>query len=438
MTIKNIFVLDTNVILYHANSIFHYPNAEVVIPLCVINKLDDFKESFTSSGKNANSFLHKLEILSQKGNLNEGVVLTNQAKLLIYSKTSNKELPTYFNLKKTANQVLLACLSLTEQIEQEKPDEFKNIILISNDNNLRIRAKILGLQTQPFEEQKIVVDDIYASIKKLEFNQEQWHQIQTTDGIKYQPKNSFNNQYYFAKHKEKTFLLRYLDKWDRLIRANKKQSVWNITPRNLEQAAAIDLLLNKKISILFLAGKAGTGKTLLALAAAIEQLFQNKYKKILVARPFVPMGRDMGFLPGSLAEKMSPWMQPLMDALEFTASYSSNGKFFVPQELIDTGKIEIEALTYIRGRSIPSRFILIDEAQNLTPHEIKTIITRVGENSKIVFTGDPYQIDNPYVDTYSNGLFYAMEKFKSTTLAGQIFLTQGERSELAELASNLL
>lgn len=430
MEAKNTFVLDTNIILYHAHSIFHYPNAEVVVPLCVINKLDDFKGSFTSSGKNASIFLHNLENLSKKKNLNGGIDLENGAKLFIYSKTSSKELPSYFHTKKTSNQVLLTCFALLE--------EKKNITLISNDSNLRIRAKILGIQAQPFEEQKITINDIYSQSQELVFTKKQWAELQTTDAIEYSLPNAFENQYYFSKKEEKIFLFRYLKKWQRLLKVNQKQTIWNISSRNFEQTIAIDLLLNEKIPVLFLAGKAGTGKTLLALAAAIEQIFQNKYKKILVTRPFVPMGRDMGFLPGSLSEKISPWMQPLMDALEFIASYNNNEKFFTPQEMIDIGKIELEALTYIRGRSIPSRFILIDEAQNLTPHEVKTIITRVGENSKIVFTGDPYQIDNPYVDTYSNGLSYAMEKFKGSSLAGQVFLTKGERSKLAELAANLL
>jgi PhoH-like ATPase len=425
------FVLDTNVILHHADSIFSYPNAKVMIPLCVVNKLDDFKGTFTSLGKNAGIFLRRLEDLGKKGSLKDGVVLENNAKFFIYSKMSaSQKLPFYFSEKKTSNQVLLTCLSLLEEKE--------DFVLVSNDSNLRIRAKILGIQTQPFEKQTVIIEDIYSNVKNLEFEKEQWEELQQTDAIECPDLDSFDNQYYSAKQKEKVYLFRYLKAWKRLVKIDKKKSIWNIKSKNLEQASAIDLLLNEKIFIVFLAGKAGTGKTLLALASAIEQLFQNKYKKVLVSRPFIPMGRDVGFLPGTLMEKMSPWMQPLMDALEFIASYNSKGKHFVPQEIIDKQKIELEALTYIRGRSIPNRFILIDEAQNLTPHEIKTIITRVGDNSKIVFTGDPYQIDNPYVDTYSNGLSYAMEKFKNSPLAGQVFLTKGERSKLAEMASNLL
>ena len=434
MEIKNqnySVVLDTNVILHHSNSIFRYQRPEVIIPLCVIHKLDDFKTSLTSLGKNASTFLRKLENLAKLGDLNQGITLENGTKLIVYHKTDTiSKLPSYFNKNKTSNQVLLTCLALLA--------EKKNIILISNDLNLRIRAKVLKIQSLPFEEQNIDVENIYCAIEELQLTQKQWQELQTTDAIEYQPTNTFANQYYFAKKEAELYLFRFLDKWKRLHKVSNKQSVWNIKARNLEQAAAINLLLDEKIPIVFLAGKAGTGKTLLALAAAIEQLFQNKYNKILVSRPFVPMGRDIGYLPGGLVEKMNPWMQPLMDVLEFIESHSSKNKYFATQDIIDKKKIELEALTYIRGKSIPNRFILIDESQNLTPHEIKTIITRVGEKSKIVFTGDPYQIDNPYVDTYSNGLSYVMGKFKHSTLAGMVSLVKGERSQLAELAANLL
>ena len=423
------YVFDTNIILHHANSIFYYPKSEVIIPFCVINKLNDFQGGFTSLGKNVNHFLQKLEDLAKDKDISKGILLKNEARLFIYSTKDNKKLPTYFNEKKTSNQVLLACLNLKEE---------KNVCLISNSNSLRLKAKLLGILAKPFEETSHVAKNIYTSTQYLETSEEQLAELKKTDAIEIDLKDTFSNQYFYTKHQDKFYLLKYLIGWKRLLRVDKKKTIWNINPRNLEQAAAIDLLLDERVPIVFLAGKAGTGKTLLALAAAIEQLTKNIYKKILVSRPFVPMGRDMGFLPGTLMEKMIPWMQPLMDALEFIASYNSTGKKFNPKEMIDNNKIELEALTYIRGRSIPKRFILIDEAQNLTPHEIKTIITRVGEDSKIVFTGDPYQIDNPYVNTYSNGLTYAMEKFKSSELAGQIFLSKGERSQLAELASNLL
>ena len=423
------YVFDTNIILHHANSIFCYPQSEIIIPFCVINKLNDFQGGLTSLGKNASYFFQKLEEITKDKDLSKGILLENGAKLLIYSTQGTKKLPTYFNEKKTSSQVLLACLTLKEE---------KNICLISNNNSLRLKAKLLDIPAKPFEETSNATKDIYTKIQYLEASNPQLKELKKTDAIAIELKDTFSNQYFYTKDQEKSYLLKYLEKWKRLIRVDNQKTIWNISPRSLEQAAAIDLLLDDKVPIVFLAGKAGTGKTLLALAAAIEQLTKNIYTKILVSRPFVPMGRDVGFLPGTLMEKMIPWMQPLMDALEFIASYNSKGKSFHPQKMIDNNKIELEALTYIRGRSIPKRFILIDEAQNLTRHEIKTIITRVGEDSKIVFTGDPYQIDNPYVNTYSNGLTYAMEKFKSSELAGFVFLSKGERSKLAELASNLL
>ena len=430
---KRSYILDTNVILHNANAIFYYTNSKIIIPLCVINKLDDFKSLINSIGKNARLFLERIEELQKKGDLLKGITLENDSEIFIYPHpTEHSKLPQYFNLGKTANQVLVACLSL-----QEENTDFS---LISNDNNLRIKAKILGIDVSPFDNKDIQIEELYEPIEEIKLTQLQWQELDATDAIDFQSKDSFDNKYYCAvNQKNKVYLLRYWGKKQKLRRKECPSFVWNITARNQEQKAAIDLLLDPSIKIAFLAGKAGTGKTLLAMAAAIDGLLNTKsYHKILVARPFIPMGRDVGYLPGDIMEKLTPWMQPLLDTLEFITTCSTQKKSFSYTDLIDKKLIELEALTYIRGRSIPNRFILIDEAQNLTPHEIKTIITRVGENSKIVFTGDPYQIDNPFVDTYSNGLSYVMDRMKNSSLAGHIFLVKGERSELAELASNLL
>ena len=434
---QKIFVLDTNVILNNANSIFHYPNAEIIIPLCVINKLDDFKKLLNSVGRHARLFLEKIEEFQKQVDLSKGIALENKTSLRIYAPNKTyQKLPSYFNTSKTSTQVLTACLLLKE--ENQKP------ILVSNDVNLRIRAKIFGIESIAFDNKNIEIESLYEAIEKIELSDAQWKELEISDAVNICPQKAFENKYYLAQsssqeNSKKNCLLRFWGKWKKLQKVTDHLHIWNIKPRNFEQKAAIDLLLDPKIKIVFLAGKAGTGKTLLALASAIEQLVQlNLYSKILVARPFVPMGRDMGYLPGDIIEKITPWMQPLVDSLEFIASYNNQNKKFNYQKMIDKKLIELEALTYIRGRSIPNRFILIDEAQNLTPHEIKTIITRVGENSKIVLTGDPYQIDNPFVDTYSNGLSYVMEKMKNSALAGYVFLVKGERSELAELASNLL
>ncbi len=443
MASKKIFVLDTNVILNNANSIFHYPNSEIIIPLCVINKLDDFKKLLNSIGRHARLFLEKIEEFQKQADLSKGISLENKTSLRIYTPNKNyQKLPSYFDTSKTSTQVLTACLLLKE--ETQKP------VLVSNDVNLRIRAKIFGIESIPFDNKNIEIEELYEPIEKIELTNAHWQELKVSEAVNICPQNAFENKYYLAQsdpqknnsgqnNGEQNCLLRFWGKWKKLKKVKNYPHIWNINPRNFEQKAAIDLLLDPKIKIVFLAGKAGTGKTLLALASAIEQLVQlNLYSKILVARPFVPMGRDMGYLPGDIMEKITPWMQPLIDSLEFIASYNNQNRKFDYQKMIDKKLIELEALTYIRGRSIPNRFILIDEAQNLTPHEIKTIITRVGENSKIVLTGDPYQIDNPFVDTYSNGLSYVMEKMKNSALAGYVFLVKGERSELAELASNLL
>jgi PhoH-like ATPase len=302
----------------------------------------------------------------------------------------------------------------------------------------------MGLTCVDFEPEQISVDELYEGAKEISVEGELIDQFYA-DGSMSLDAKLFPNEYVLLRDEENTnhsALARYDKEQDKVVPIRKlREGVWGIRPRNKEQHYALDLLLNDDIKLVTLVGKAGTGKTLLAIAAGLfKSADEGSYSRLLVSRPIFPMGRDLGFLPGELEEKLAPWMQPIFDNVELLlGAVEERGKRKRGyKELVDMGILEIEPLTYIRGRSIPKQFMIVDEAQNLTPHEIKTIITRAGEGTKIVLTGDPYQIDNPYVDSSSNGLAYVVEKFKGQEISGHVTLTKGERSCLAELAANLL
>jgi PhoH-like ATPase len=318
-------------------------------------------------------------------------------------------------------------------------------IFVTKDVNLRIRADALGLTAMDFEGERIDIEELYSGMIELPASAADVDAFFTQGSLAMTEAHLNANQYVLLRDRENpshSALGRFDGVAKKLVQLRKiRDGVWGIRPRNKEQHCALDLLLADDIKLLTLVGKAGTGKTMLALAAGLQKVVEETiYSKLLVSRPIFPLGRDVGYLPGDLEQKLNPWMQPIYDNVEFLMGLSKterkSGRSY--QELIDMGFIEIEPLTYIRGRSIPNQFIIVDEAQNLTPHEVKTIITRVGEATKVVLTGDPYQIDNPYVDATSNGLTTVVEKFKGESLAGHITLSKGERSQLAELASNVL
>ena len=318
-------------------------------------------------------------------------------------------------------------------------------IFVTKDVNLRIRGDALGLQTVDYDAEKIDIQELYGGTGEVEVSGAQIDAFYQEGALPLEKDGIFANEYILLRDRENpthTALGRFEADKKRLAPIRKlREGVWGIRPRNKEQHYALDLLLNDDIKLVTLVGKAGTGKTLLAIAAGMQKVVEESvYHKLLVSRPIFPLGRDIGFLPGDIEEKLNPWMQPIYDNVElllgFSKSEKKEGRSYT--ELIDLGYIEIEPLTYIRGRSIPHQYMIVDEAQNLTPHEVKTIITRVGDGTKIVLTGDPYQIDNPYVDSSNNGITTVVERFKGEPIAGHVTLTKGERSALAELASNVL
>ena len=317
-------------------------------------------------------------------------------------------------------------------------------IFITKDVNLRLRADALGLQAMDFEAGRVSLDELYPGLRTQGFTGTEIDQLFKNGAIDFVGQEVIKNEYILMRDNEESShsaLARYDGNANKLVAVRSaREETWGIRPRNKEQHCCIDLLMNDDIKLITLVGKAGTGKTLLALAAGLHKVVEERtYGRLLVSRPIFPLGRDVGYLPGDIEQKMNPWMQPIFDNLEFLMGLnrsSKSGRNY--RELLELGYVEIEPLTYIRGRSIPNQFIIVDEAQNLTPHEVKTIITRVGDGTKIVLTGDPYQIDNPYVDATSNGLTTAAERFKGQHVAGHVTLSKGERSELAELATNLL
>jgi len=318
---------------------------------------------------------------------------------------------------------------------------------VSKDTNLRIRADALGLHAEDYDVEGVVLDELWSGVSELEVSPEEVNDFYAGGTIPCPPGDPPPPNAFMVlrdrTNPQHSAVAKYSAAKQALVQLIKtpKEGVWGVRPRNKEQSFALDLLLNDEVRLVTMVGKAGTGKTLLAIAAGLQKTMEDGvYQKLLVSRPIFPLGRDIGYLPGSVEEKLNPWMQPIFDNVEYLMNLSRSekkaGRGY--HELLDLGILEIEPLTYIRGRSIPNQYIIVDEAQNLTPHEVKTIITRVGDGTKIVLTGDPYQIDNPYVDQTNNGLVHVVNRFKSERLAGHITMQKGERSPLAELAANLL
>ncbi|MBI4040631.1 MAG: PhoH family protein [Deltaproteobacteria bacterium] len=445
---KKTFVLDTNVLLYDAQAILRFKEHDVIICFSVLEEIDAFKRDMTETGRNARQFSRYLDEFRKKGNLAKGVKIGKEGgKLLIDLSESERKLfssPAHKSALKNDNIILAAALRLTKKLKHQ-------VIFLTKDTNLRIRADVLGVFSQDYDPQPVDIDHLYTGMTQAIVPTAAIDQFYTERLMKPPSEMKlYPNQCVLLKdetNENHTAAARYDGKKEMLVPLRKRQEgIWGIFPKNLEQSFALDLLLNDHIRLVSLVGKAGTGKTLLALAAGLlKTLDEGEYKKLLVSRPIYPMGKDLGYLPGDIEEKLNPWMQPIFDNLEFllgNTGYSSKeqgrSRKHGYMELMSQGMLNIEPLTYIRGRSIPQQYMIVDEAQNLTPHEIKTIITRVGENTKIILTGDCYQIDNPYVDASSNGLTYVVERFRNEAIAGHVTLTKGERSELAELAANLL
>ncbi|HEY0839055.1 MAG TPA: PhoH family protein [Vulgatibacter sp.] len=438
------FVLDTNVLLHDPRSLLAFGDNHVVVPIYVIEEIDQFKRDLSELGRNARQIARKLDTFREAGNLGEGVPLENGGTLrVLFSRRKTGEEIADGALMD--NKILAVALDLREQ-EPDRPTVF-----VTKDANLRIRADALGLTAADYDAEKVDLDEVYSGVASVQVPSKTIDSFYATGVAELPPPTDeaapIPPNEFIILHDEANASRSAVAKWSSDRRCAvpvikvPKEGVWGIRPRNKEQGFALDLLLNDEIKIVTLVGKAGTGKTLLAIAAGLSKTMEEGvYQKLLVSRPVFPLGRDIGYLPGSLEEKLNPWMQPIFDNVEFLMNLSradkKAGRGY--HELIDLGILSIEPLTYIRGRSIPNQFIIVDEAQNLTPHEVKTIVTRSGEGTKIILTGDPYQIDNPYVDSTNNGLIHVVNRFRDEKVAGHVTLSKGERSQLAELAANLL
>ncbi|MBM7624951.1 PhoH family protein [Sporohalobacter salinus] len=435
---KKIYVLDTNVLLHDPNAIFAFDDNDIIIPIVVIEEIDSQKKRQDSIGRSARQVSRYLDDLRKKGELYKGVELERGGTLRVElnHQVINK-LPISLSEEKADNRILATAIGLNEDEEIDKP-----VILVTKDINMRVKSDALGIKAEDYETNKVDIEELYSGLSTLKVDPDLIDQFYSEEELELDH-DFYPNQFVLLEDNlggSQTALCRYDAKKD-LLRPLIFQGIetWGIKPRNKEQQCAFDMLLNDEIKLITLVGKAGTGKTLLALAVGLEKVVELKdFNRLLVTRPIVPMGNDLGYLPGDKDEKLRPWMQPIFDNMELLVNSKDGGADDMIRNLQEMNLIEMEALTYIRGRSIPQQFIVVDEAQNLTPHEIKTIITRVGEDTKIILTGDPYQIDNPYLDSNSNGLTYLAEKFKDQKIAGHITLRKGERSELAELAASIL
>ena len=460
---KKNFVLDTNVLLHDPSAIFKFEDNNVVIPIYVIEEIDRFKKELSEVGRNARMASRHLDKFREQGNLGVGVPLPDEGVLRVVF-TSKRISEEFINPGIADNMILAVALDIAER-EPDRPT-----ILVTKDTNLRVRADALGLTAQNYQEESGDIENLYPGACELDLHRDlidelyengevafdfraEWDKrvAETSNGTPAPARRNdddcgfFANEYVLLRDgsNETHTALGRIDPGLNGISSirSAKEGIWGIRPRNKEQHFALDCLLDDRIQLVTLIGKAGTGKTLLAIAAGLQKTMEeNKFHKMLVSRPIFPLGRDIGFLPGDVEEKLNPWMQPIFDNVEYlmglTQKDKKQGRGY--HELIDMGVLQIEPLTYIRGRSIPAQYMIVDEAQNLTPHEIKTIITRVGENTKLIVTGDPYQIDHPYVDSQSNGLTYTVNKFRGQKIAASVTLFKGERSKLAELAANLL
>jgi PhoH-like ATPase len=434
------FIIDTNVILFDPQAIFKFQNGDVIIPISVIEEMDRFKKDLGENGRNARQFSRFVDVLRTKGALSKGVLLEkSHSYFFVNLDSSDESLPGHLETNQTDNRIL----ALAFRMQKEKPP--RPVTLITKDTNLRIKADVLGIAAEDYEPQKVDIDDLFSGTTEYEVSADAINSFYSEKKMSISDNSIMANQYIIFKdltNPNHSAIARYDNATKMavpLIRPT--DNVWGIFPRNVEQSFALDCLLNDDIKLVSLVGKAGTGKTLLALAAGLSKtLDDGKYHRLLVSRPIFPMGRDIGYLPGDVEEKLNPWMQPVFDNIEYLLGSGTSTKRAAgrAQELISQGMLNIEPLTYIRGRSIPHQYLIVDEAQNLTPHEIKTIITRAGQGTKVVLTGDCYQIDNPYVDSANNGLTYVVERFKNEAIAAHVTLSKGERSELAELAANLL
>ena len=439
-------VLDISVLLYTPEALYDFPDKEVVLPVCLLEELDYIKMDLGEKGRSAQIITRMLDECRKLGSLTEGVCLPNGGKLRIdFSEPDIGSLPYIPNLKNIANKILVFAWTLYQ--------ESSEVVFISLDGNLRTKADILDVPTICYQGNRLDDSILYSGIHRYNVDKKTLRRFSKQPLIlkeeifsEYQQREEiYPNEGLLLSSTElpdEEVLATYNSEIKQFEQVSKEQGVWGIRALNPEQKLALALLQNPEISIVTLSGKSGTGKTLLALAAGLHQMLADSiYSRMLASRPIFPMGRDLGYLPGDAQEKLAPWMQPIFDNLEIlinSSGVNSSSKRDSYHELMNSGMLIVEPLTYIRGRTIPNQYMIIDEAQNLTPHEMKTIVTRVGGGTKIVLTGDPNQIDNPVVNLSSNGLSMLVESFKESSMSGHVRLANCERSPLAELAVKLL
>ncbi len=435
---RKTFVIDTNVLLYDPSSIKKFHNNDVIIPLIVLEELDALKRRSDELGKNAREVVRYIDSLktNKQGDLSKGIVIEEGPTIKIYLESRSKTVHNFpLPLDRSSNKILLISYLLKE--------DGQRVIFVSKDFVSRVKAEAMGLEAEDYENLKVPYKKMFKGIKIVETTKKEIDLFYKEGILATQEENFLPNEYCILKSPERSSAIcKYnfsTKKLEPLIEY--KKGIWGIHPLNVEQKCVIDLLLRDDIKLVTLVGPAGTGKTVLALACGMKKVFDDGvYTKILVSRPIIPLGKDIGYLPGTKEEKLFHWMQPIYDNLEFLLQLT-NGEGNQKSAfdwIMESNKLEMEAVTYIRGRTLPKMFMIIDEAQNLTPHEVKTIISRAGKGTKVILTGDPTQIDNPYLDQDSNGLTYTVSRFQDQKIYGHVFLDKTERSELAKIATEIM
>lgn len=433
------YVLDSNVLLYDASALSRFEKGTVVIPLPVLEEIDSKKREVGEVGRNARTVSRRLHDfqLETGGNYESGISIEGGAKIRVQIFQKSPELKFPLSL----DSVQARTLFVAHQLQQNG----HKVVLVSKDFVMRVKAEAIGISVQDHKNATSSYDDLCSGIQKIDLPKMEIDTFYKDGHLSVENIDSSQAKYCLLKseNQDSNVLARYNPKKKRLEQLSRlPKDIWGITPMNHEQRCALDLLMRDDIKLTVLLGQAGTGKTLLALACGLRKVFdEGSYSKILISRPIVPLGKDIGYLPGTKEEKLYHWMQPIYDNLEFLCQSTDGG----PQEesetlrwITESKKIEMEAVTYIRGRSLPKMYMIIDEAQNLTPHEIKTVISRAGKGTKVILTGDPSQIDNPYLDKHSNGLTYTIEQFHRNPIFGHVFLERTERSELAAMAADIM
>jgi PhoH-like ATPase len=434
------FVLDTNVLLYDPHALEVFEEHDIIIPMTVIEEIDRFKKDVNETGRNARRTSRMLDELRAAGSLKEGVRLPGGGMLRVDYAHNDPTLPIDWGPDNNDNRILRTALRLHRDLKGR-------VALVTRDTNMRLKCDALGVVAEDYENAHVQVDEHWTGVVERTVPGEVIAELYANGQARSSTASALFPQTFVvlrsAEDESQTAMARVRpDREGYRLVARHREGAWGVFPRNKEQLFAMELLLDPEVQLVTLNGVAGTGKTLLAIACGLRQAADEaRYRRVLVSRPIFPLGRDIGFLPGDVSEKLNPWMKPIFDNLEFLLSNQPDKRRTREPEyqyLLDQKIVEVEALTYIRGRSIPGQFMIIDEAQNLTPHEVKTVLTRAGHGTKIIMTGDPFQIDNPYVDEMSNGLTYVVERFKSEALAGHVTLRKGERSALAELSARVM